>query len=57
MNHSEELKLLSIVIPAQDEENNIATTVEHLHVELRLMTSLTRLWSLMMEAPTKHGRS
>jgi dolichol-phosphate mannosyltransferase len=36
MNHTEQLKLLSIVIPAQDEENNIATTVEHLHVELRL---------------------
>ncbi len=31
-----ELKLLSIVIPARDEEGCIASTVEHLHVELRL---------------------
>ena len=31
-----ELKLLSIVIPARDEEGCIAATVEHLHLELRL---------------------
>jgi dolichol-phosphate mannosyltransferase len=31
-----DLKLLSIVIPACDEEGCIASTVEHLHVELRL---------------------
>src|SRR4051812_7780379 len=30
------LRLLSIVIPAQDEEGCIASTVEHLHIELRL---------------------
>jgi len=30
------LRLLSIVIPARDEEGCIASTVEHLHVELRL---------------------
>lgn len=30
------LELLSIVIPAKDEESCIASTVEHLHVELRL---------------------
>ena len=30
------LKLLSIIIPARDEEGCIASTVEHLHVELRL---------------------
>ena len=30
------LRLLSVVIPARDEEGNIAGTVEHLHVELRL---------------------
>ena len=30
------LKLLSVVIPAQNEEKCIAATVEHLHVELRL---------------------
>ncbi|MEY2492279.1 MAG: dolichol-phosphate mannosyltransferase, partial [Verrucomicrobiota bacterium] len=29
-------KLLSVVIPALDEEDCIASTVEHLHVELRL---------------------
>src|SRR5712672_2639896 len=31
-----ELKLLSVVIPARDEEGCIASTVEHLQVELRL---------------------
>ena len=30
------LQLLSVVIPARDEEGGIAATVEHLHVELRL---------------------
>ena len=30
------LKLLSIVIPARDEEGCIASAVEHLHVELRI---------------------
>ena len=30
------LQLLSVVIPAQDEEGCIASTVEHLYVELRL---------------------
>lgn len=30
------LKLLSVVLPARDEEGCIASTVEHLHVELRL---------------------
>jgi dolichol-phosphate mannosyltransferase len=30
------LRLLSVVIPAQDEEGCIASTVEHLYVELRL---------------------
>lgn len=30
------LKLLSVVIPARDEEHSIAATVEHLHLELRL---------------------
>ncbi len=29
------LKMLSVVIPARDEEGCITTTVEHLHVELR----------------------
>lgn len=30
------LTLLSVVIPTRDEEGNIGSTVEHLHVELRL---------------------
>src|SRR3954447_11583908 len=34
--NSAPLNLLSIVIPARDEEGCIASTVEHLHVELRL---------------------
>lgn len=33
---SQPLRLLSVVIPARDEEGCIASTVEHLHVELRL---------------------
>ena len=31
-----ELKLLTVVIPARDEEGCIAVYVEHLHLELRL---------------------
>lgn len=34
--HKPLLKLLSVVIPARDEESCICSTVEHLHVELRL---------------------
>jgi len=33
---AEDLRLLSVVIPARDEAGCIASTVEHLHVELRL---------------------
>ena len=33
---AEALRLLSVVIPARDEEGCIASTVEHLHLELRL---------------------
>jgi dolichol-phosphate mannosyltransferase len=32
----EKLALLSVVIPARDEEGCIASTIEHLHIELRL---------------------
>ena len=31
-----DLELLSVVIPARDEEGCIASTLEHLHLELRL---------------------
>ena len=34
--HREPLRLLSVVIPARDEEGCIASTVEHLFIELRL---------------------
>ena len=36
MNEPPPLKLLSVVIPARDEEGCIASTVEHLHLELKL---------------------
>jgi len=36
MTQAADLKLLSIVIPARDEEGCIESTVEHLHLELRL---------------------
>jgi dolichol-phosphate mannosyltransferase len=36
MNNKPILELLSIVIPARDEEGCIASTVEHLHLELKL---------------------
>ena len=34
--HKDPLRLLSVVIPAHNEEGCIASTVEHLHLELRL---------------------
>jgi cellulose synthase/poly-beta-1,6-N-acetylglucosamine synthase-like glycosyltransferase len=34
--NSEPLRLLSVVIPAHNEEGCICSTVEHLHLELRL---------------------
>ncbi len=53
-----DLKLLSVVLPARDEEGCIASTVEHLHVELRLHNvpyeivvvddgSLDRTWPIL----------
>jgi dolichol-phosphate mannosyltransferase len=36
MNNNSNLQLLSVVIPARDEEGCIASTVEHLHLELKL---------------------
>ena len=55
------LSLLSIVIPARDEEGCIASTVEHLHVELRLHNipheivavddgSCDKTWDVLQEA-------
>lgn len=54
------LTLLSIVIPARDEESCIASTVEHLHIELRLQNvpheivvvddgSSDRTWEILQE--------
>lgn len=56
----EALQLLSIVLPARDEEGCICSTVEHLHLELRLQGvpheivvvddgSSDRTWELLLE--------
>ncbi len=58
------LKLLSIVIPARDEEGCIASTVSHLHLELKLREvpheiivvddgSTDRTWEILCEARTR----
>jgi dolichol-phosphate mannosyltransferase len=58
------LGLLSIVIPARDEEGCIASTVEHLHIELRLRDvpheivvvddgSTDRTWEILEELRTR----
>jgi len=36
MTASSPLSLLSVVIPARDEQDSIASTIEHLHIELHL---------------------
>ena len=58
------LQLLSIVLPARDEEGCIASTVEHLHVELRLQNipheivvaddgSSDRTWEILEDLKTR----
>lgn len=58
------LSLLSVVIPARDEEGCICSTVEHLHLELRLQNvpheivvvddgSTDRTWTLLSELKAK----
>ncbi len=64
-NPGKALNLLSIVIPARDEEACIATTVEHLHLELSLNKvpheivvvddgSTDRTWSILQELQTRN---
>src|SRR5436190_19909592 len=59
-NKPAELKLLTVIIPARDEEGCIASTIEHLHVELRLHSvpheivvvddgSTDRTWKILEE--------
>jgi len=58
------LNILSIVIPAKDEEGCIASTIEHLHVELKLREvpheivvvddgSIDRTWSILAEVQSR----
>jgi dolichol-phosphate mannosyltransferase len=60
----EPLRLLSVVIPARNEEGCIASTVEHLHVELRLHrieheivvvddASTDSTWQVLQQAMTR----
>jgi len=59
-----ELQLLSIVIPARNEEGCVASTVEHLHIELRLRDvpheivvvddgSSDRTWEILQDLRTR----
>jgi dolichol-phosphate mannosyltransferase len=63
-NQSRPLSLLSVVIPARDEEKCICSTVEHLHLELRLQNvpheivvvddgSRDRTWELLTELKSR----
>ena len=64
MSETELLKLFSIVIPARDEEGCIESTVQHLHLELRLHSvpheiivvddgSSDRTWAILEELAQK----
>ncbi len=50
------LNLLSVVIPARDEEGCIASTVQHLHLELRLKNVPHEIVVVMTEVQMEHGR-
>ena len=61
---TEPLRLLSVVIPARDEEDCICSTVEHLHLELRLHSvpheivvvddgSRDQTWNLLVDLQTR----
>lgn len=61
---SDPLSLLSIIIPARDEEGCVASTVEHLHLELKLRGvpheivvvddgSTDRTWEILCEEQSK----
>jgi len=52
--HKDPLRLFSVVIPAHNEEGCIASTVEHLHLELRLQNVPHEI---VMAAPMLRGRS
>jgi dolichol-phosphate mannosyltransferase len=51
-----ELKLLSVVIPARNEEGCIVSTVEHLHTELRLQKVPHEIIVVDDGAPIRPGR-
>ncbi|PWT79008.1 MAG: cell wall biosynthesis glycosyltransferase [Acidobacteria bacterium] len=62
--NSSELRCLSVIIPARDEEGCIASTVEHLDLELRLHSvpheivvvddgSRDRTWDILQEVKTR----
>jgi dolichol-phosphate mannosyltransferase len=62
--NAKKLERLSVVIPARDEEGCIASTIEHLHLELRLHNvpheivvvddgSLDRTWDILNELKTR----